>query len=496
MVENMEKAKIYEDIALRTDGDIYIGVVGPVRTGKSTFIKRFMETQVIPNIDNVYRRERAKDELPQSGSGRTIMTAEPKFVPEEAVEISLDDGAKFSVRLIDCVGYMVDGASGQNEGGEPRMVTTPWFPHEIPMKEAAEVGTRKVIAEHSTIGIVITTDGSITDIPRSSYVPAEERVIGELREIGKPFIVLLNSVNPNNEGTKELAGKLTEKYGVNCVPVNCMQLDESAVTGILRAVLYEFPMRELDVFLPPWVDALDGDHPLKTALFTAIRESAGGLDKIRGIDGAVEKMNGRDNISNAKVEMIDLGTGVATARIELPHELFYQTLADRSGFSVADDGDLMSLMTELAKVKKEYDKVKTALADVREKGYGIVVPTIDELTLEEPEIVKQGGRYGVRLKASAPSIHMIRADIKTSVSPVIGNEKQSEQMMDYLLEEFQSDTSKIWQSNIFGRSFNELVSEDLQTKLKHMPDDAQHKLQETLQRIINEGSGGLICIIL
>jgi stage IV sporulation protein A len=364
------------------------------------------------------------------------------------------------------------------------------------MTEAAEVGTRKVIAEHSTIGVVVTTDGSITDIPRQSYIPAEERVIGELQAIGKPFIVLLNTVNPNNEGAKELAAQLSEKYGVVCMPVNCMQLDEDAVTDILRAVLYEFPMRELDVFLPPWVDALGGDHPLKTAIFTAIRESAGALDKIRGIDEAVEKLGKYENISSASVESIDLGTGVASARLDLPRALFYKTLSDRSGFSVADDGDLMSLMTELSDVKKEYDKVSGALADVREKGYGIVVPTIDELTLEEPEIVKQGGRYGVRLRASAPSIHMIRADIQTSVSPVIGNEKQSEQMMDYLLEEFQGDTSKIWQSNIFGRSFNELVSEDLQTKLRRMPDDAQHKLQETLQRIINEGSGGLICIIL
>lgn len=487
---------IYQNIATRTAGDIYIGVVGPVRTGKSTFIKRFMETQVIPNIENVYRRERARDELPQSGSGRTIMTAEPKFVPEEAVQVQLQDGAAFSVRLIDCVGYMVKGAIGSTEDNQPRMVTTPWYDHEIPMTEAAEIGTRKVIAEHSTIGIVVTTDGSISDIPREDYLEAEERVIRELQELGKPFIVLLNSDTPASERAQALTKDISSRYGVNCVAVNCLELDEAAVANVLKAVLYEFPMQELDLFLPAWVDALPAEHPIKAGLYGAVRDGTASLHHIREIDSVIGALGKRENISTAKLTGIDLGTGIASAELCLPRELFYQTLSEQSGFSVADDGDLMSLLTRLATVKTEYDKVAGALHDVRETGYGIVIPGIDELQLEEPEIMRQGGRYGVRLKASAPSIHMIRADIQTAVSPIVGNEKQSEDMVNYLLQEFEGDTSKIWQSNIFGRSFHELVSEDLQNKLQRMPDDARKKLQETLTRIINEGSGGLICIIL
>jgi len=487
---------IYQNIATRTAGDIYIGVVGPVRTGKSTFIKRFMETQVIPNIENVYRKERAKDELPQSGSGRTIMTAEPKFVPEEAAQIQLEGGAAFSVRLIDSVGYMVRGAIGQFENDEPRMVTTPWYDYEIPMTEAAEIGTRKVIAEHSTIGIVITTDGTISDIPREDYLEAEERVIRELQELGKPFIVLLNSELPQSERAAAIARDISSRYEVNCVPVNCLELDELAVSKILKAVLYEFPMQELDFFLPPWVDALPAEHMLKTSVYEAIRQATTKLNHIREVDDVVCALENYENISQAKVVCIDLGTGIASAEINLPRELFYHTLSEQSGFHVHDDGDLMSLLTCLASVKSEYDKVAGALQDVRETGYGIVVPGIEELKLEEPKIMKQVGRYGVKLKASAPSIHMIRADIETAVSPIVGNEKQSEDMVNYLLQEFEGDTSKIWQSNIFGRSFHELVSDDLQTKLKRMPDDARRKLQETLTRIINEGSGGLICIIL
>ena len=492
----MTNSSIYQNIATRTAGDIYIGVVGPVRTGKSTFIKRFMETQVIPNIDNVYRRERARDELPQSGSGRTIMTAEPKFVPEEAVEVKLGDGAAFSVRLIDCVGYMVRGAIGQYEDDAPRMVTTPWFDHEIPMTEAAELGTRKVITEHSTIGIVITTDGTVSDIPREDYVEAEERVIRELQELGKPFIVLLNSAEPDSERAAAISRDISSRLQVNCMPVNCLELGEEDVARILKAVLYEFPMQELDLFLPPWVDALPGDHPIKSGLYEAVRKNAAQLRHIREVEGVAKNLGECESISQAKITGIDLGTGIATIEVQLPRALFYQTLSQQSGFSVGDDGDLMSLLTKLSSVKAEYDKVAGALKDVRETGYGIVVPGIEELKLEEPEIVRQGGRYGVRLKASAPSIHMIRADIETAVSPIVGNEKQSEDMVNYLLQEFEGDTRKIWQSNIFGRSFHELVNEDLQNKLHRMPEDARKKLQETLTRIINEGSGGLICIIL
>ena len=492
----MEDNKLYDDIAQRTGGDIYIGVVGPVRTGKSTFIKRFMESLVIPNIENVYRRERARDELPQSGSGRTVMTAEPKFVPEEAVRVDMADGASFAVRLIDCVGYMVPGAVGQTEDDQPRMVTTPWFDHPIPMTEAAETGTKKVISEHSTIGIVITTDGTITDIPREDYLEAENRVITELKELGKPFLVLLNSAYPDSDRAKAIQEDINQRYDVTCMRCNCLELDEEDVTAIIRGVLYEFPVKELDLFLPPWVDALPFDHPIKSELYTAIREGAAGMGRVRDVEGSMAAIGACESVSSAQVTAIDLGQGRATARLELPRALFYDTISAQSGFTIADDGDLMSLLTDLAGVKREYDKVSDALCQVRETGYGIVSPGPEELRLEEPEIVKQGGRYGVRLKASAPSIHMIRADIETEVSPLMGSEKQSEEMVSFLLQEFEGDTAKIWESNIFGKSFHELVSEDLNTKLKRMPDDARDKLRETLQRVINEGSGGLICIIL
>ncbi|MFG6374087.1 MAG: stage IV sporulation protein A [Oscillospiraceae bacterium] len=487
---------IYEDIAQRTQGDVYIGVVGPVRTGKSTFIKRFMETMVLPGIDNAYRRDRARDELPQSGSGRTVMTAEPKFVPEEAVTIDLGGEAACSVRLIDCVGYLVPGAIGADEEGAPRMVMTPWFPQAIPMTDAAEIGTRKVIADHSTIGVVVTTDGTITDIPRADYIEAEERVVGELKELGKPFVLLLNSAYPHSPEAQALREDLSQRYGVSCIAANCLELGEDAVRDIIGSVLREFPLRELDLFLPPWVDALPFEHPIKAGLFQSIRQSAASLRKVRDVDGALAAMGECQWVSASTLSSIALGSGQAAARLELPRSLFYETLAERSGFPIRDDGDLLSLLTQLSRVKCEYDKVAGALEQVKATGYGIVVPALEELTLEEPEIVKQGGRYGVRMRASAPSIHMIRADIQTEVSPIVGNEKQSEEMAEYLLQEFQGDSGKIWQSNIFGKSFQELVSEDLQAKLKRMPDDARFKLQETLQRIINEGSGGLICIIL
>ncbi|MBE7002933.1 MAG: stage IV sporulation protein A [Ruminococcaceae bacterium] len=488
--------QIYQDIAKRSSGDIYIGVVGPVRAGKSTFIKRFMETQVIPNIDNVYRRERAKDELPQSGSGRMVMTAEPKFVPEEAVDIALGDGATCSVRLIDCVGYMVPGATGDTDGESPRMVSTPWSEHELSMAQAAELGTSRVIREHSTIGVVVTTDGSITDIPREAYLEAEGRVIRELQEIGKPFLVLLNAADPASERVQAMAEDIAQTYGVTCLPVNCLTLDDAAVEEILKAILYEFPLTELDIRIPAWVEALDAAHPIKCGLYRTIRESAEHLRHIREVGSAVKAMGEFEDISEAKVTSIQLGSGTAEAELQLPRALFYQTLSEQSGFPVSDDGDLLELLTQLSSVKSEYDKVAQALRDARETGYGIVVPSVDELDLEEPEIMKQGGRYGVRLKASAPSIHMIRADIETTVSPIVGNEKQSEEMVNYLLQEFEGDTAKIWQSNIFGRSFHEIVNEDLQSKLKRVPEDARKKLRETLERIINEGGGGLICIIL
>jgi stage IV sporulation protein A len=492
----MTNTSIYQDIASRTGGNIYIGVVGPVRTGKSTFIKRFMETQVLPGIDDPYRRERAQDELPQSGSGRTVMTAEPKFIPEEAVQLHLEGDAHCAVRLIDCVGYLVDGAIGQYEEETPRMVMTPWYDHEIPMTDAAEIGTRKVITDHSTVGIVVTTDGSVTDFQRQAYAESEERVIRELQEIGKPFVVLINSAHPEGESTKALAAELSTRYQVKCIPVNCLTMSDADSEGIINSILREFPLQELDIFLPAWVDTLPGSHPIKASLYQRVLAGAKDLHHIRELKPVVEALGQGENISRSELTGINLGTGIATVTMELPRSLFYTTLQDVSGFNIVNDGDLMRLLQELSVVKKEYDKVSGALKEARETGYGIVVPGVDELQLEDPEIVKQGGRYGVKMKASAPSIHMIRADIETTVSPIVGNEKQSEEMVNYLMQEFEGDTSKIWQSNIFGRSFHEIVSEDLQTKLKHMPEDAREKLQETLERIINEGSGGLICIIL
>lgn len=487
---------IYEDIAARTAGDIYLGVVGPARTGKSTFIKRFMETLVLPSIDDDYRRQRARDELPQSGSGRTVMTAEPKFVPEEAVEIAMEGGGTFSVRLVDCVGYLVPGAVGQLEDGEPRMVHTPWFPQEIPMAEAAEIGTRKVIAEHATIGIVITTDGTITDLPREAYPEAEGRVIEELKALGKPFLILLNSAHPQGEAAQKLRAKLAEQYDVTCLAVSCLDLDQQAVTEIIQAVLYEFPLEELQLFLPDWVEMLPTEHPIRTALFQAIRAQAGKLVRIRDVKPAVAAMGQCELVTGASVTGMKLGSGCCQARLELPRSLFYDTLSQQTGFALHSDGELLALLERLAVVQAEHQKVAAAMEEVRATGYGIVIPEAEELELEQPEIIKQGGRYGVRLRAKAPSIHMIRADIQAEVSPIVGSEKQSEDMLGFLLEEFEGAPEKIWQSNIFGRSFHELINEDLATKLKHMPEDAREKMRLTLERILNEGSGGLICIIL
>lgn len=403
----MENHKLYEDIAQRTQGDIYIGVVGPVRTGKSTFIKRFMETLVLPKIENTYVRDRARDELPQSGSGRVVMTAEPKFVPEDAVVMAMEDGSTFSVRLIDCVGYMVPGALGQFDGESPRMVMTPWFEHEIPMTQAAEFGTRKVITDHSTIGIVVTTDGTVTDIPREDYLEAEERAITELKELGKPFVVLLNSAQPYSERAQTLQADIAERYNVTCLAVNCLTLDEGAVSEIIRGVLHEFPMRQMDLFLPPWVDVLPFDHPIKSGLYEIIREKTANLRRLRDAELAVAAMGDHDEISSAVLNKMDMGSGVVTATLDLPRCLFYTTVSEQCGIDIKDDGDLIAQLTQLASMKRSYQKVESALAQVEATGYGIVMPEADEMVMEEPEIVKQGGRYGIRLKASAPSIHIV-----------------------------------------------------------------------------------------
>lgn len=491
----MENVAIYEDIAQRTDGDIYIGVVGPVRTGKSTFIKRFMETMVIPHIDNPYQRERARDELPQSASGKTVMTAEPKFVPEDAVEITIGR-AHMQVRLIDCVGYMVEGALGQTEDGEPRMVTTPWFDKEITMSEAAEIGTKKVITDHATIGMVITTDGTISDFEREAYLPAEERVIEELKAIGKPFLVVINSASPQGSAALRAKEYIDGRYGVNSVIADCMSLGEESVADLIRSVLYEFPVRELNVNLPAWVNGIPADHWLKTSIYASVLSAAGALKKIGDMDRAVDKIAENEYLQSGSLSSMNLGEGSVFMAFDMDRSLFYKVLSEQSGFEIHDDGDLPALLTGLGKSKRKYDRVASALEQVYNTGYGIVLPALEELKLEEPVIVKQGGRFGVRLSAQAPSIHMMRADIKTEISPVVGSEKQSEDLVNYLLKEFEEDTSRIWESNIFGKSLHELVNEGLNSKLNHMPSDAQEKLRETLERIINEGSGGLICIIL
>ena len=492
----MEQYKIYNDIAQRTQGDIYIGVVGPVRTGKSTFIKRFMDLLVLPNIENEHIRTRTVDELPQSGSGRTIMTTEPKFIPNEAVRINVEENASFNVRMIDCVGYCVNGAQGHTEDGQPRMVTTPWFEEDIPFDKAAEIGTEKVIREHSTIGLVITTDGSICDIPRYEYVAAEERVVSELKEINKPFIILLNSAMPESDSARTMQSELEKKYGVPVFLLSCADMRLEDINNIMRNVLFEFPLKELGINLPGWIDALKSDHYLKESIYKTVRSAISDVHKINHINSVIPLLEENEYIASARIDDISLGKGTALIQKEMTDGLFYDVLGETTGLEISNDEELVSLLCSLSESKREYDKISNALAQVRQTGYGIVSPGIEELSLREPEIIRQGGRYGVRLRASAPSIHLIRADIETEVNPIVGSEKQSEELVHYLLSEFESDPAKIWESNIFGKSLHELVNEGLQSKLSKMPDDARGKLQETLQRIINEGSGGLICIIL
>ncbi len=492
----MAQYNIYSDISKRSGGDVYIGVVGPVRTGKSTFIKKFMDLLVIPNIENAFRRERTRDELPQSSAGRTIMTTEPKFIPNEAVEVSLSNNAKFNVRMIDCVGYIIDSSLGYIEDNAPRMVKTPWSDSEIPFAEAAEIGTHKVICEHSNIGLVITTDGTITDIPREDYVEAENRVICELKELGKPFVVLLNSVYPMSPAALDAKAKIEAKHNVPVIPVNCAELNRDDINGIIEKVLFEFPLKEIGVDMPDWVDVLDNDHWLKKDVFGNLLSSIQNVSKISDATMISDSLANCDSITSSEIKNISLGEGTVRIKVNTNEDLYYKILGEETGFEITGKDSLMSLMRTLSKTKQEYDKISAALEEVKATGYGIVSPGIEELTLEEPEIVKQGGKFGVRLRASAPSIHMIRADIETAVSPIVGTEKQSEELVHYLLKEFEVDPKSIWDTNIFGKSLHDLVNEDLRGKLMRMPDDARFKLQETLQRIINEGSGGLICIIL
>lgn len=492
----MEERNVYQDISRRTDGDVYIGVVGPVRTGKSTFIKRFMDALVLPNIkdENIYRR--TVDELPQSSAGRTIMTTEPKFIPEESVEINLGDNTTLNVRMIDCVGYIVGSAIGYNEEDMPRMVKTPWSEQEIPFDDAAEIGTKKVITDHSTIGLVITTDGSFSEIPREDYVESEKRVINELRAINKPFIVLLNTVEPESQEAQELAAKMAAEYQVPILPVSCMELSENEIKRILAQLLFEFPIREIKVDIPKWVVRLDKEHWLKSEIFDIIRKSAGKLVKIREIQQMLQETAECEYIKETRLSGIDLGRGTATVSVAVDSSLFYKILSEQTDLEIKDECALLDCIDNLSKKQKEFDKIAQAYDQVKETGYGIVMPTIEELSLEEPEIIRQSGKYGIRLKASAPSIHMMRVETKTEVTPIVGSEQQSEELVSYLLKEFEESPEKIWESNIFGKSVHELVNEGLHNKLYRMPADARRRVGETIEKIINDGCNGLICIIL
>lgn len=485
----MQDNSIYRDIAKRTGGDIYIGVVGPVRTGKSTFIRNFLDNIVLPNIEDEFDRERTLDEIPQSATGRTVMTTEPKFVPDESVKINVGD-TELNVKMIDCVGYLVEGALGSEEEGVERMIMTPWSDTAMPFKEAAELGTSKVIGEHSTIGMLVTTDGSITDIPRENYIEAEERVASELKSLGKPFAIVLNSARPGSDEAKALALELEEKYGVPVALVSCPDLNADDIREILALILGEFPIKELRFKLPEWTMVLPEDHPIRTGMIEEIGAFTDETYKIGDLSRALDAHCG------ISMERIDAGDGTGELSVPLSDEIYYDTLKEITGLDVADKKSLFSTVTNLAEIKDKYEKVADALADVENKGYGIVMPTSEEMRLDEPRLVKQANGYGVKVSARAESIHMIKTGIRADLCPVVGTAEQSEEVVKHLMTEYEESPEKLWQSNMFGKSLYDLVSEGMRAKLDHMPDESREKLGETLERIINEGAGGLLCILL
>ena len=487
---------IYKDIAERTGGDIYIGVVGPVRTGKSTFIKRFMQSLVLPNIDDQYSKERAKDEMPQSAAGKTVMTTEPKFVPDEAVTVKFEDNISMRVKMIDCVGYIVSEALGTLENGQERMVNTPWQEEPMPFVQAAEYGTEKVIKDHSTIGVLVTTDGTVGEISRESYIPAEERVVAELKAIGKPFVIVLNSAEPSSDAAIALAYELEEKYNAPVALVSCVDLDFEDISHILELVLKEFPVGEIQFKIPSWIAALEGIHPVKSSLKVTVSKIAEGIKKIGDIKASLDRLDENEFIESYVISEINLGNGIASISLNFSDELYYSVLSELTGFEISGESELIELLKDLSAMKAQYERVAEALSMTEEKGYGIVMPSKEELRLDAPEIIKQNGGYGVKLSASAESIHMIRANIKTEINPIVGTEQQSEEMVKYMLKEFEADPQELWNSNMFGKTLYELINDGLYSKLEHMPEDSRAKLSETLERIINEGSNGLICILL
>lgn len=492
----MEKFDIFEDIARRTGGDIYIGVVGPMRVGKSTFIRQFMELFVLPNITDEYDKQRTIDAMPQAGSGKTVMTVEPKFIPEDAVPIDLKDNLSLRVKVVDCTGFPVEGAQGVTEGDEPRMVKTLWVEDPIPFAQAAEIGTEKVINDHSTIGIVVTTDGSIVDLPREAYVEAEKKVVEKLSAIGKPFVIVLNAKDPYSKEVSDLATQMEGDYGVPVIPANCLDLNQDDITLIMEQVLYEFPVKDMTVRIPRWVQTLSGSHWLRGELDSDIKDAVNAVKRIRDIDACVMRLQASEHVSTVKVDKVDMATGAATVNLEVGETAFLQVMSEKAGMTVGDKADLLSLVGDLTVAKRTYDKFSLALRELDETGYGIVEPRLDDMIFEEPEMIKQGRNYGVRLRAKGPAIHMIKTEVETSVSPVIGTEEQGEELVSYLMEKFEDDPKKIWATDLFGKSLRDLVLEGVTSKIARMPENARNKMQETLGRVVNEGSGGLICIIL
>ena len=491
----MDKHEIIKNIASRSGGDIYLGVVGAVRTGKSTFIKKVVETLIVPNIEDEYEKKRALDEIPQSAAGKAIMTTEPKFVPNNAAKIKIDDFT-CNIRLIDCVGYMIDKAEGASDSNGPRMVKTPWYTEEIPFTEAAEVGTEKVIKDHSTIGIVVTTDGSIGEFDRSDYIESEKRVIEELKNIGKPFIILLNSTHPTLPETQKIGENLAEEYDVPVLPMNIDQMSEKDMYNILREALYEFPVLEVKVNMPEWIAILNPDHEIKKSYINSIRESIIEIDKLKDIDNITNHFIENNDIEKAYLSDVDPSTGIVTVNLTAPPELYNKTLTEIIKIDVKNKADLLALFQDFNTAKKEYDQIKYALKMVKQTGYGVATPTIDDMKLDKPEIIKQGPRYGVKLKAVAPSIHMIRVDVESTFEPIIGSEVQSKELIDYLLKDQESSPKEIWKSEIFGRSLDSIVQEGIQSKINLMPDNIRFKLQNTLSKVVNKGSNNLIAIVI